>query len=224
MRKTLVFFTLQNKNFVERVTIPIPDTVKTMAWCANSLCYATRVKYVLVDPASNQTTDFIPVGRSGPPVLTPLPYEEILLGKDTAGVYIGSDGKPARGVSVNWSATPIAVVLCQPFVVGLSSTFIEIRNISPTARQDVIQMFYDIDNVTMAASTVGIDESVFMASRDRRTICRLNPVPLRQQIEMLIAMKEFQDALQVVDLLNDEDRVTSEDDIRVSYGVHLFSN
>ena len=37
-------------------------------------------------------------------------------------------------------------------------------------------------------------------------------------------MKEFQDALQVVDLLEDEDRTAKEDDIRVSYGIDLFTN
>ena len=55
-------------------------------------------------------------------------------------------------------------------------------------------------------------------------VCRLNPVPLRQQIDTLIRMKEFQDALQVVDLLEDEDRTAKEDDIRVSYGIDMFTN
>eukprot|EP00210_Caulerpa_lentillifera_P001355 g1303.t1 len=224
VRKNLVFFTLQNTRFIEKTTVVIPDAVKTMAWCGNVVCYGTRAKYVFVDPSTNQITESIPMGRSVHPILTPLPNDEILLGKDSSGMYVKSDGRLARGVFVNWSATPLAVVLCQPFVVGLFPNFIEVRNVSPTARQCVIQMFNDIDNVTMASSTVGIDRSVFMASRDRRTVCRLNPVPLRQQIEMLIEMKEFQDALQVVELLNEDDRVASEDDIRVSYGVHLFSN
>ena len=37
-------------------------------------------------------------------------------------------------------------------------------------------------------------------------------------------MKEFQDALEVVDLLEGEDKTTTEDDIRVSYGIDLFMN
>jgi len=55
-------------------------------------------------------------------------------------------------------------------------------------------------------------------------VCRLNPIPLRQQIEVLIEMKEFQDALQVVELLNDRDRTETEDDIRISYGINMFMN
>ena len=35
-------------------------------------------------------------------------------------------------------------------------------------------------------------------------------------------MKEFQDALQVVELLKADDKTAKEDDIRVSYGIHLF--
>lgn len=52
----------------------------------------------------------------------------------------------------------------------------------------------------------------------------MNPVPLQQQIDTLIGMKEFQDALQVVELLDVADRTAKEDDIRVSYGIDLFVN
>jgi len=116
----------------------------------------------------------------------------------------------ARNVGITWIQIPLAMVLCEPFVVGLMYNLMEVRNSSPTARQCVIQMFNDIDRINVASQFLAQEGSIFMASRERRTVCRLNPVPLQQQIETLIGVKEFLVVLQVVDLLDVADRTAKD--------------
>lgn len=111
----------------------------------------------------------VAVGR-GNPALTPLSSNEMLVTKDNFGMYLRPNGKIARNVGITWSQIPLAMVLCEPFVVGLMDNLMEVRNISPTARRSVIQMFNDIDRVNVASQFLAQEGSIFMASRERRTV------------------------------------------------------
>ena len=132
-------------------------------------CLASRTRYVFVDPSTGQLMESIVVGR-GNPVMTPIANGEILLLKDNCGMYVRSDGRLARNVNITWSQFPLGVVLCEPFVVGVLDNFMEVRNVSPTARQCVIQMFNDVDRINLTSLFSGKDGSIFMASRERRTV------------------------------------------------------
>lgn len=169
LRRSVVFYKREGTSFIETNSVLIPDTIKLMAWCKNRLCYGTRTRYVFIDPESGQLTESILVGR-GNTTLTPLMNDEILLTRDNCGMYIKPNGQPARNVNITWSQSPLAVVLCEPFVVGLMENFMEVRNISPTARQCVIQMFNDVDRINVASNFLGVDGSVFLASRERKTV------------------------------------------------------
>ena len=89
-------------------------------------------------------------------------------------MYVKPNGQMARNVHITWSQMPQTIVLCEPFAVALMDSFMEVRNISPTARQCVIQMINDVDRVNVSSMFVGMDKSVFMASKDRRTARHLS--------------------------------------------------
>ena len=43
-------------------------------------------------------TELFACGKSGTPVIVPLPSGELLLSKENVGIFIGADGKPSRKV------------------------------------------------------------------------------------------------------------------------------
>ena len=57
-------------------------------------------------------TELFACGKSGTPVIVPLPSGELLLSKENVGIFIGADGKPSRKVHPQWHPRP-----CMEFIM-----------------------------------------------------------------------------------------------------------
>ena len=44
VRRSLIFYTLEETQFIETNTVVIPDTLKVMAWCGDVICYGMRIQ------------------------------------------------------------------------------------------------------------------------------------------------------------------------------------
>ncbi|GMH40000.1 hypothetical protein BSKO_07904 [Bryopsis sp. KO-2023] len=221
-KRKLVFYKLQGMDFVELSSMGLPDIALAAAWCGDSVCLGFKKDYQLANPDSNDLKEVSSVGRDRRPVVTSLPGKEILIARENVVLFIGANGKPLRRPAVSWTEAPYAVVVSGPYIVALTSSLVEVRNYSSTARQDVVQMLH-VDDLKLAAVTTNANGDVFFAPKLKKQICRLVPVPLAEQVDALAEMDEFQDALELSTLLPEEDRIKVEDVLRVRYGIHLFS-
>lgn len=72
-------------------------------------------------------------GRPGAPVVTPLGAGELLLLKDSVGIAVGADARPARRPALNWSDAPAAVAVSRPYALALLPSFVEVRGVARAA-------------------------------------------------------------------------------------------
>jgi hypothetical protein len=112
--------------FVEMGDFPIADTVRVAAWAGRRLCVGYRKAYVLIDTADGTVTELFPTGKSGTPAAVALPSQELLLGKDNIGIFIGHDGKPTRTFGLSWQEPPIALGYSHPYVLALLPRGLEV--------------------------------------------------------------------------------------------------
>ena len=63
--------------------LAIPDIARTLVWCGDSICIGFRREYNLIHVQTGAMTELFPTGKSGTPIATLLPNEQILLGRDS---------------------------------------------------------------------------------------------------------------------------------------------
>jgi hypothetical protein len=86
-----------------------------------------------VDTATGALAELFTTGRPGAPVIAPLGGGELLLLKDSVGLAVGADGRPARRPPLNWSDTPAAVAVSAPYALALLPGFVEVRGVARAA-------------------------------------------------------------------------------------------
>jgi len=79
------------------------------------LPYPDARRYATVDTATGALAELFTTGRPGAPVIAPLGGGELLLLKDSVGLAVGADGRPARRPPLNWSDAPAAVAVSAPY-------------------------------------------------------------------------------------------------------------
>jgi hypothetical protein len=60
---------------------PVPDVVKSMAWCGDNLCLGIRREYVIMNTLTGAFFEVFPCGRIAPPLVVSLPSGDLVLGK-----------------------------------------------------------------------------------------------------------------------------------------------
>eukprot|EP00803_Ostreobium_quekettii_P007599 evm.model.scf_3833.1 EVM.evm.TU.scf_3833.1 scf_3833:4766-7651(-) len=229
VKRKLAFHHLTGVEFMEMTTMAVPDVPLVLGWCGDAVCAGFRKEYVLANPNTGSLGDLFTVGRAMKPSVTPVPgANELLLAKENFGMFIGRDGRPTRRPSsaLTWSEAPLAVAVSPPYVLAAvlqtSQNFIEVRNLSPSARKGVVQMFH-VEGPVVLAQVAGMDGSVYLASKTKKALWKLRPTALGGQVEELMGMGEFPDALELCGMMPEDQRGGTEDLLRVRYGAHLFS-
>ena len=86
-----------------------------------------------MDTGTGALAELFTTGKPGAPLVTPLGGGELLLLKDSVGIALGPDARPARRPPLNWSDAPAAVAVSAPYALGLLPGFVEVRGASRAA-------------------------------------------------------------------------------------------
>ncbi len=68
----------------------MPDTAKSVVWCGDLLCIGFKKEYNLIHSQTGARTELFPTGKSGIPIATLLPNEQVLLGRDSIPIQFAT--------------------------------------------------------------------------------------------------------------------------------------
>ncbi|KAH9313388.1 hypothetical protein KI387_028423 [Taxus chinensis] len=128
-KKLLIYRYDGSREFVEVKDLSVPDVVKSMAWCGESLCLGIRREYVIMNTVSGAFFEVFPCGRIAPPLVVSLPSGELLLGKDNIGVFVDQNGKLLQEGRICWSEAPASVAIQFPYAIAQLPRHTEIRSL-----------------------------------------------------------------------------------------------
>ncbi|KAL8118028.1 vacuolar sorting protein 39-like [Apium graveolens] len=209
------------RGFVEVREYSVPDSVKSMSWCGENICLGlgNRKEYAILNVTNGTLSDLFSSGRNATPLVVPLPFGELLLGKDKIGVIVDQNGKLVQEGRICWSESPAAVVIQKPYAIALLPRHVEIRSLRfpyPLVQTVVLR---DVRRLVQSNNTVIVAQD--------NDVHGLFLVPIGAQIVQLTASGEFEEALALCKMLPPEDlnlRTAKEQSIHIRYARHLYEN
>ncbi|CAD5113361.1 DgyrCDS2533 [Dimorphilus gyrociliatus] len=216
-RRRIQFFYWRNRNFHELYSDKeFSDVVKSVTWCDETVCVGTKREYYLVDVMSGNVKDVFPTGsRQQEALVTKLSDSELAVSRDETTVLIDKEGKPLQRFGIKWSDVPQMIVNLPPYLVAALPKYVEIQTIDPRV------LIQSIELVRPRLLCVS-GNSVFIASTN--CVWKLCQSPVYQQIDQLTRAKEFELALRLAPL-SEEDEETKRikvHRIKNLYAFHLF--
>jgi hypothetical protein len=120
---------------------------------------------------------------------------------------------------VSWTEPPVAFAYAFPYIVALLPKHVEVRMSAPQASQ-----FAQMLQVKGAKALACKEQAIYVATA--AAIYRLVPVPVTQQIDALVAEKEFDTALALCDSMPRDDpmRTTKLRNVRISWAYNLYAH
>ncbi|KAF9984824.1 Vam6/Vps39-like protein [Mortierella antarctica] len=115
------------------------------------------------------------------PLITRLPNDEILLGKEHSSISVGIDGTPKRKNGIEWSGMPEELGYSYPYAVAILARHIEIRNIETRALVQSAEMPH--------ARLLTQGKLLYIASTNE--VWRLIPYSFPQQADTLGRIKSL---------------------------------
>ncbi|CAI7806479.1 unnamed protein product [Closterium sp. NIES-54] len=138
-RRVLVLRFDGRSTFKEEREFTCPDAPRLLALPSpTTLCAATPTKYLLhhIPPpgtagSGGSWRDMLPCGQVAPPSVVKLPRGEMLVGKDSIGLFLDASGRPLRSHGINWSRPPSHVAVMPPYALAKLPNYIEVRSLLP---------------------------------------------------------------------------------------------
>ncbi|CAI5467576.1 unnamed protein product [Closterium sp. Yama58-4] len=138
-RRVLVLRFDGRSAFKEEREFTCPDAPRLLALPSpTTLCAATPTKYLLhhIPPpgtagSGGSWRDMLPCGQVAPPSVVKLPRGEMLVGKDSIGLFLDAAGRPLRSHGINWSRPPSHVAVMPPYALAKLPNYIEVRSLLP---------------------------------------------------------------------------------------------
>ncbi|KAI1318862.1 Vacuolar morphogenesis protein 6 [Mortierella claussenii] len=153
--------------------------------------------------------------KPGKPLITRLPNDEILLGKEHSSISVGLDGTPKRKNGIEWSEAPEELGYSNPYAVAILARHIEIRNIETRALVQRAEMPH--------ARFLTQGKLLYIASTNE--VWRLIPYSFPQQIDELVQKEEYQEAISLINQIDPvllDETVDTLGYIKKLYAHHLF--
>ncbi|XP_023931071.1 vam6/Vps39-like protein [Lingula anatina] len=216
VRRKLQLFYWKNRDFYElQIDLSVPDIPKAMAWCKDSICVGFKRDYFLIKVESGDLKELFPTGARMEPLVTKLSEDRLALQRDDMSVFINSEGNPVLKYGLNWSDIPAIMEHHPPYILAVLPKYIEIRTISPRTLIQQIEL--------NKPKFICKGSHVYVASSNY--VWRLAPIPITRQIGQLLAQKEFELALVLANMTNEEE---AEKQVRIQkiqnlYAFNLFS-
>eukprot|EP01097_Dermamoeba_algensis_P009791 TRINITY_DN7032_c0_g1_i1.p1 TRINITY_DN7032_c0_g1~~TRINITY_DN7032_c0_g1_i1.p1 ORF type:complete len:423 (-),score=65.27 TRINITY_DN7032_c0_g1_i1:5-1273(-) len=217
VKKKVIYYTLTDGfDLAEVKEINLPDIPKTMTVSGTTLCVGIRKGYCLINLVTGVTTDLFESKANL--WATSLPGDQVMLGKDTMGVFYNFEGKLTQKFGVNWTEAPTSVAYWHPYTIAVLSRIVEVRthlSVSPSAIQRL--------NLSKARLVASSGDNVIVASPT--SIWLLMPVPLIEQIDEMLRKKEFEQALLFCESFpdNHDMKIKKLQEVRCYYAYYLFN-
>ncbi|KAI9596824.1 hypothetical protein BDF19DRAFT_412394 [Syncephalis fuscata] len=244
LRKRLLIFVIENDQIVDTTEYSIPDRARAMAWFNDDhICVGYGKDYIIVNVDNGKTNNVfaslttnnpapsvsyassafsvmgaaISAARGVTPLCVKLPDNEVCIIKDNVGIFVDSTGQPTRKGGIHWTTAPEIIKFSFPYIITLVNKQLEIRNYKTLTLVQTV-------SVPMMRYLVA-DTLIYGASIDH--IWRIQSTPLMDQVDQLVAAKEFDEAISLLLLMEDRDEPNSAQrltDVKKRYSLHLFSN
>ncbi|XP_055878560.1 vam6/Vps39-like protein [Biomphalaria glabrata] len=216
-KRKIQLFYWENREFQElRQDLSLYDFPHALSWCQNSLCVGFKRDYFMINTKSGNLKELFPVGASQPdPLVTPLSDNRLALGRDAMSILINADGDPTQKEPITWSDIPIAMEHCPPYLIAILNKFVEVRTIDPKMM---------IQNISLPKARFICQGSGSIYAASPNNVWCLAPVPNSEQIRQLLTGKEFELALKLAELADEEptEKQTRMQNIKNLYAFHLF--
>jgi len=216
IKKKLLVYQWDGKQFNELRELIVPETAKAMVWCGDHICVGFKKEYNFIDIRTGSLREVFPTGKNNSPLITPLPNQQLLLTRDNISVTVDHDGRPIRKFGLSWSEPPSAVGYYFPYLIALLPKFLEVRTTFGT--QTLVQM------VTLrSAKLMQIKKDIYVAAPNH--IWRLVPIPVLSQVDQLVREKEYENAISLCESLSNFDQTVKADklkEIKELFAYHLF--
>ena len=182
--------------------VPTVETARCMAFCGpQTVILGGRRSYTVLCMRRWQVSDMFPTGRNQVAITAATGPDEVLVGKDTLGVYVGPDGRPSREHGLSWSEAPLDAVVAQPYVVGRLPRAVEVRSLQMDVGESLVQTI-SLRGMALASQQRLPNGAVALASADE--VHLLVPVPLPKQVATLMERGEYVTALDMCRVLRGE--------------------
>ncbi|EMC94962.1 hypothetical protein BAUCODRAFT_72958 [Baudoinia panamericana UAMH 10762] len=162
------------------------------------------------------------------PMATGLSEGQILLAKDVNTLFTDLDGHPLEKRQVPWAMAPEAVGFSYPYLLALQPPekgTLQIRNPDTLSLLQTISipgaaiLHVPQPNISLAHAGKG-----FIVASDR-TIWRMNALPYDTQVQELVEKHRFDEAVSLLDLLEDtliDDKAGRIREVKMQKATHLF--
>eukprot|EP00039_Didymoeca_costata_P009001 m.119447 g.119447 ORF g.119447 m.119447 type:complete len:879 (+) comp14318_c0_seq1:145-2781(+) len=196
-RKIIVFeWVHQHSEFREVREYTLPDQPKVIAWAGDNIIAGLKKEYVYLNGETGECSEIWKTGLqvNQEPILSRLPGNEFLLSKDNLSIFIGLDSKPTRNYGIKWDEHPLCVDLAAPYAIALTGRDVEVRTVDSGS---IVQH-------------IDLDKAKFMCQGDAMYIAapsncwRIESVPLSLQIRDLLALEEYEEALNLAERVDEE--------------------
>lgn len=224
IKKHIMIYSWDGSQFTELKDIQHTwDTPHALAWCDQNICIGFKRDYCMLNSTNwvFQPLQF-GAGKSLEPIITQIPDNQLLLARDSVGVFISvTDGQPTRKHGVAWTDAPVAVTHVFPYVIGLLKTGVEVRTLT------------DPCSIVQVIGAMKAAKCVCMSTKDKTatyvatpaSLFRLIPVPIPTQVDQLISDHQFESALTLCDSITDDEALKQQKiaGVKVSQAYHMFS-
>ncbi|KAF4102043.1 transforming growth factor-beta receptor-associated protein 1 [Onychostoma macrolepis] len=175
--------------------VALPQEPVVLAAHGTCLCVATCDRYFLHDYQSQTTLDLFPhnLGKQNIIANKCGKGEFILNGPGCLGMFVMKNGT-SQHPPVQWPDGVVDAAVHFPYVLALQNQTIHIYSILDQQLKQTVPL-------QSAKSLVSTEESVFVVAD--KEIHRLSPVPLEDQIEELVKSQRVDEALMLLDRLQD---------------------
>ncbi|KAL0483236.1 hypothetical protein AKO1_011534 [Acrasis kona] len=189
IKKKLVFIDYKDKEFeaVREMRVPVPEAVLSIEWMKKTVCLNFAKKHFMLNYETGEQDDSLQKLQ-----LINIMSEEY--SNYTCFVHlIGTNPtRDNQNSPVQWSdGTALAVGVCFPYVVGVSSKVVEIYNVYERHMVDKFDSMFE-----------GNGEQVYISDSMRRlyiagksTVWVLTPQPIDKQIEGMIEKNKVLEAI-----------------------------
>ena len=209
VRKKVLIYLWQGPGqaLTETKELTMPDLVKSAVFCRDSVCLGTKRDYFMVHTATGEVKELFPVSQAkdGNPVAVVLPSEsgEMLLARDTTGIFIGFNGKPTRKYGLHWNEPPLALAVSYPYILAASARSVDIRCIANDKKvPSQSEQLRGVHSLLAQPDGAGYGGKVFVASSGqggKSQVHLMQPAPLLDQVDELVGMSEYTEALALCD-------------------------
>ena len=225
-RKRLLVYRWDGVALVEVFDVALQETPKTLEWAGvDTVCVAFKKEYSIVCLRTGETRAVCPTSRNGEPSITALPCNELLLLKDSIGIFVANDGgEPTRDHGVSWSSAPDDVVLAWPHALAIMPRMVELKAVHRRAQQTGSIFF----NQTLPLQgCIAVSErqrsgamawanTLFASSASGTQIHRITLLSQGELVHGLIDAGEIEEAVEIASLTPyDANDAVGEDDSEV---------